>query len=145
MKAIRNTQRTKANIVIAKLHEQWQKKYEQAHELWNIDASQKNDQIKELETQLNYFDGATNLAYIVIFLRNSGERLRAIWLAKNTLNIEIKEAAEWVDSVRLINEPTRDLLPETPPRNMKPSKTASHWPPTVTERMKSTKENNASK
>lgn len=128
-------------LTTAQLHEQWEKKYEQTHELWNIDACQKNDRIKELETQLTYFDGMKNLAYIVIFLRNGGERLRAIWLAKSALKIKIKEASEWVDSVSLVNEPTPDLLPETPPRNVEVVKTASHWPPTVTERMKSKKQN----
>lgn len=96
---------------------------------------------RERIAKVNYFDGMKNLAYIVIFLRNGGERLRAIWLAKSALKIEIKEASEWVDSVSLINEPTPDLLPETPPRKVDVVKTASHWPPTVTERMKSKKQN----
>lgn len=69
----------------------------------------------------DYFDGMKNLAYIVIFLRNGGERLRAIWLAKSALKIEIKEASEWVDSVSLVNEPAPDLLPEIPPRNVEVS------------------------
>lgn len=96
---------------------------------------------RERVAKLNYFDGAKNLAYIVIFLRNGGERLRAIWLTTKTLGVEIKEASEWVDSVRLIDEPAPELLPETPPRNVEVVKTASHWPPTVTERMKSKKLN----
>jgi len=88
-----------------------------------------------------YFAGATNLAYIVIFLRNGGERLRAIWLAKSTLGISTKEATEWVDSVSLITAPVPELLPEIPPRKVELVKTASHWPPTVTERMKSKVQN----
>ncbi len=92
---------------------------------------------RERVAKESYFDGAKNLAYIVIFLRNGGERLRAIWLAKNALKIGLEEAKEWVDSVSLVTEPTPDLLPEIPPRNVEPVKTASHWPPTVTERIKS--------
>jgi len=77
------------------------------------------------------FAGVTNLAYIVIFLRNGGERLRAIWLAKKTLGLEIKEAAAWVDSVKLIPEPMPELLPEYPPADHRVGMVASHWPPTV--------------
>lgn len=84
----------------------------------------------------SYFDGSRNLAYIVIFLRNGGERLRAIWLAKNTLGIEISEARDWVDTVKLVNEPTPEFLPELPPRKPEIVKTADHWPPTVEARMK---------
>ena len=76
---------------------------------------------RERIAKVNYFDGMKNLAYIVIFLRNGGERLRAIWLAKSALKIEIKEASEWVDSVSLVNEPAPDLLPEIPPRNVEVS------------------------
>ena len=77
------------------------------------------------------FAGVTNLAYIVIFLRNGGERLRAIWLAKSMLGIEIREAKEWVDSVKLIRGPMPELLPEYPPQERTAPMVASHWPPTV--------------
>lgn len=42
-----------------------------------------------------------NLAYIVIFLRNGGEKLRAIWLSHKALNITISEAKDWVETVKL--------------------------------------------
>lgn len=78
------------------------------------------------------FAGVTNLAYIVIFLRNGGERLRAIWLTMRTLKIEMREAKEWVDSVKLVQGPLPELLPEWPPVEREaPAMVASHWPPTV--------------
>lgn len=40
------------NAEIEKLHAQWQAKYEQAHELWNIDNCRNSDRIAELERQL---------------------------------------------------------------------------------------------
>jgi hypothetical protein len=81
---------------------------------------------RERVAKKSYFDGSNNLAYIIIFLRNGGERLRAIWLAKNTLNLSNREAADWVDSVELISEP----------REHEPRKVASHWPESVTQRIK---------
>lgn len=87
-------------------------------------------------TTCSPFAGVTNLAYIVIFLRNGGERLRAIWLAKSTLGIEIREAKEWVDSVKLIRGPMPELLPEYPPQERTAPMVASHWPPTVESKMK---------
>ena len=92
--------------------------------------------IRMLESAPTYFDGANNLAYLAIFLRNGGERLRAIWLVKNTLNIELGEAKRWVDEVQLVDAPAPEFLPEFPPRVIEPAKVANHWPPSVTDRMK---------
>lgn len=45
--------------------------------------------------------GSFNFAYSILFLRNAGERIRAIRLAMDALGIGFKEAREWVDSVHI--------------------------------------------
>lgn len=45
--------------------------------------------------------GQFNFAWIIIYLRNGGERIRAIMLARDALGITLTEAREWVDSVKL--------------------------------------------
>jgi hypothetical protein len=52
----------------------------------------------------HWAEKSTNLAWIVVFLRNGGERLRAIWLAKNAMNITIRQAIDWVDSVKIVHK-----------------------------------------
>lgn len=47
----------------------------------------------------------SNLAYVVIFLRNANERERAVILTKDALGIDIADAITWVDSVQLIKSP----------------------------------------
>lgn len=74
---------------------------------------------------------AMNLAYIVIFLRNGGERIRAIWLAKNWFDIELREAKEWVDSVRWVKRSEGTYIDYENGETVKPRPawwTASHWP-----------------
>ncbi len=78
----------------------------------------------------------TNFAYTIIFLRNGGERTRAIWLAKTCLEISIAEARQWVDSVVLEDEPVMGMFPTIPETSFAPRKVAMAWPPTVTDRMK---------
>lgn len=84
------------------------------------------------------FAGKIQLAYIVIFLRNSGERIRAIWLAKQALNLSLKEAKDWVESVNLINGPSVKYLNHVSGEceQTLPAQTVSHWPANVTTALK---------
>lgn len=86
------------------------------------------------------FQGAW-FAEIVIFLRNGGERMRAIKLAHVALGVPIREAAAWVDSVRWVRTPAplsaearrvreeypTDDLPEADAVERGPS----HWPASI--------------
>lgn len=73
------------------------------------------------------FTNTINLAYIVIFLRNGGERLRAIRLARSVLLIDIHQAVEWVDAVKLVRGPIIDNMPE----NEEAPLVVSHWPKSI--------------
>lgn len=65
----------------------------------------------EEETELRTVDfmGDECFAYCVMFLKNSGERIRAIYLAKKALGIDFNAARAWVDALkmdRIKTEPT---------------------------------------
>lgn len=45
-----------------------------------------------------------NFAYCVLFLRNAGERIRAIRLTMDVLGIGFAAARQWVDSVHIRSE-----------------------------------------
>lgn len=44
--------------------------------------------------------GNFNFAWIIVYLRNCGERARATLLARDALGITLTEASKWVDSVK---------------------------------------------
>ena len=78
-----------------------------------------------------------NFVYIIIFLRNGGERLRAIWLAKNYFDIDLIEAKRWVETVSLKKRTELTGVNwnlEILPMHLADTKEVSHWPPTI-ERM----------
>jgi hypothetical protein len=49
----------------------------------------------------NSLFGQFNFAWCIIFLKNSGERARAIMLAKDALGVSLMEASEWVNTVAI--------------------------------------------
>lgn len=56
-----------------------------------------------------------NLRYVVQFLRNSGERLRAIRLVVDVTGLDVRAAVKWVDGLheRMPSPHNRDLTIET--------------------------------
>lgn len=85
--------------------------------------------------------GNYTFAYCIIFLRNAGERLRAIKLTMDEYGISLPVAREWVDSVQLIRDridmtPARKTLEEYPcdMRDIQDQVECriSHWPAPLT-------------
>ena len=58
----------------------------------------------------------------------------AVWLAREALTLSLKEAKEWVETVRLIDGPSERYFDHVSGQYEQsvPSKIASRWPPSVT-------------
>jgi hypothetical protein len=89
---------------------------------------------------MSNLNGNHNFGYVIIHLRNFGERIRAIRLAMDCLDIGFNEAREWVDTVKFVRTPhdpgpyafqTYEEYPTHPkPVELEPhcEVSVSHWP-----------------
>lgn len=79
-----------------------------------------------------------NTAWCILFLRNGGERIRAIKLAMDIFQISLPQARDWVDNLKLvrtkIDMSLQRKIQEEYPSSYNPEisdevqLSASHWP-----------------
>ena len=60
-----------------------------------------NETVNAVGIRCSALLGQFNFAWCIMYLRNGGERIRAIMLARDALGITLTQAREWVDSVKL--------------------------------------------